>query len=182
MKKLILLVLDYTTPARDYFCVLSLGELVTDWGFPALISVALYLNNGWNFTLIETAKLSLFFPNVINLLAILTGFSIACLTILISGSSKIMESFRDRPSGRSCGGEKFTYYQLVLINFTWVISVELFLLALDVAALITALGSKPCPWNEIVICCNVFLIMHIMALNLRNVTNVFFSLWRNSSN
>ena len=108
-------------------------------------------------------------------LAILIGFSITCITILItSNTGSITEIKEKKTDNRVIGGQIISIYQWFLILFIYVLLIQIFLLLL---VFFTAFVLRVfC--NEyfitLLLFMEVFLTLHVLLLLVRNISNFYF--------
>jgi hypothetical protein len=162
---------EYIHPIRDYFLTLRANEGLFDWGAPFLISLGIYLYplNLMDFDTIKTIN-----GYAINLLAILVGFSITSLTILTANTSKNIEDLRDNYTKRSLRGKPVSLYQLIILNFIFLLVMEFVSLLYSFGfLLLIKVGNLMDSYKEAFLL-SIYLITHVVFLNIRNVTNFYF--------
>ena len=115
--------LEFLQLVKDYFATLKKNEFLFEWGIPIIVSVIFYFFSKTN--LQEFSETLLI---IINVLAILIGFSIATITILSTTSSKNVNDLKKILSERKIGGQRITLYQLMMITFSFMLFIEIFLL------------------------------------------------------
>lgn len=168
------LYLEFLFPVKDYLATLKLKEAIFDFALPLAISFSVY------FFVLRSSPYSDALKEVngyvVNFLGILIGFSIASVTLLITSSSKNVESLQENYSGnRRVGSQRINLFQLILITFTSVLMVEIFTLIFNLFfTLSIALNQKIREYWSCFYSVNLFLMMHIIFLNIRNITNLYF--------
>jgi len=166
--------LEFLIPIKDYLTTLKIREAIFDWLIPLIITLLAYIFilRGSQYT----ESLKQLNGYIISLLGILIGFSITSVTLLVTSSSKNIEELQETvASQRKIAGQKINLYQLILINFTFVLMVEVFTLAINlIYALIDAASSKATNFWVFFCVANIFLLSNIILLSIRNTTNIYF--------
>jgi hypothetical protein len=67
---------------------------------------------------------------------------------------------------------------LILITFICVILVEFITLAYNLTYYLLWVNGFLTSYVRIIIAINIFLMLHIIMLNIRNITNFFFIFWK----
>ena len=155
--------LEFLQLVKDYFATLRKNEFLFEWGIPMVVSVIFYFSK----TNLQG------FSIIINVLAILIGFSIT--TIAILSSSKNMNKLKEILSERKIGGQRITLYQLMMITFSFMLFIEIFLLFYNLILKFFTISIH----FRILYSLNIFFITQILLLNLRNMTNIYFISFRN---
>jgi hypothetical protein len=166
--------LEFLFPIKDYLSSLKIKEAFFDGVFPAGIAVILHhiLIRYLSFD-----KINQFSTQLISLLAILIGFTITSVTILVASSSKSIEALKKTSAKRFINRKEISLYKLILGNMTFVLLGELFSLALTIVFYLMTLKNGNSNSIRIIFSIIIFLIIHIILLNLRNVTNFYFTFW-----
>ncbi|MBI5645607.1 MAG: hypothetical protein HY962_01640 [Ignavibacteriae bacterium] len=162
------LILDYWRNLRPneaiYEILIPLGL-----GFAGYLTVTRYME--------LTSILSLI-GHILTLLSILVGFTVACVTILASTDGANIELLKKEPTDRKIGNRKMTLYQHLVMLFSFCLLEEIALLILSVSYY--ALYSS-CSLNRgagIGSAVIIAILLHILFLNGRNITNFYFVLVR----
>lgn len=166
----------FLIPIKDFFATLNKKEFSFLFIIPFIFTAVLNL-----FIFYEVDLKDLFqnLGNIINLLAILIGFSITGLAILASGGSENLNLLRKTNSReKKLDGKPVDLYKLLLNNFTYAVILELFTLGFNL--LFSFIYSATLFKNSVSIFYTIdcFLIIHIILLNIKNVTNIYFSLFK----
>ncbi len=169
-----ILYVEFLFPIIDYARTLKLNEFLFDIALPFLIAiVARYFIVKNDCTIIVESADSLF-KTVITLLSILIGFTVSSITILASTGSKIEEKMTDRHIGKT----EINLYQLTNIFFTFALFSEVFTLVVNLISVIMLsynIQIVQTHLNELVVF-DLFLLSHILLLNIRNMSNFYFIL------
>ena len=73
-----------------------------------------------------TESIKQFNGYIITLLGILIGFSMTSVTLLVTSNSKNIERLQETLTNRKVETQLINLYQLVLINFVFVLMIEIF--------------------------------------------------------
>lgn len=172
-----LLYTEFIHPVRDYFATIRLSEFLFDWVAPLIITILLYVLALDN---IQPETVYAINGYSINLLAILVGFSITSLTILTANSSKNIEDLKAHRTGRRIRGQPVTLYRLIVLNFIFLLIMEFLALLYSFGFLfLIQINQLKASFNEIFIV-SIFFISHVVFLNIRNITNFYFIVTRES--
>lgn len=149
---------------RDYFRTLNLKIGMFDLGIPFVLGVISFCVVFWWRRCIPDLSSSL-----ITLLGIFIGFSIAMLTIITTSSNRNVNEIKRRDTDLVLDGVKVTLYKLFIINIGYSIIVEtLFLVATLFLSVVITIN------NVYSLSISIFFITHILFVNLRTVTNLYF--------
>lgn len=168
------LYLEFLIPVKDYFATLKLREAIFDFLIPVMASEILYLyllkDSPYNDSIKD------FNGHILSFLSVFIGFSIAAVTLFITSNNKNIERLQeDYSDGRKIGGRKITLYQLVLIIFTYALVIEVLALIFNLTYFLTSsINSSIKSLWSLFYAIDIFLLMHILSLNLRNITNLYF--------
>lgn len=166
--------LEFLLLITDYFKTVSKRIFFFEWLFPFIIGIAIFLLLIFGSS---TSATIVFKDNAINLLGILVGFSITVITILTTGQGQNLDEIKEKKTKIKINNEIITLFRLLLINFTYSVIIEV---ALIIICLI-----YPLIIDNIKINANikyvgfsilVFLILHIMLLTMRNLTDFYLIL------
>ena len=166
--------LEFLLLIADYFRTVSKRIFFFEWLFPFIVGIAIFLLLLFGSS---TSATIVFKDNAINLLGILVGFSITVITILTTGQGQNLDEIKEKKTKIKINNELITLFRLLLINFTYSVIIEV---ALIIICLI-----YPLIIDNIKINANikyvgfsilVFLILHIMLLTMRNLTDFYLIL------
>lgn len=156
----------------DYFRTLNKRILIYEVIIPNLIGLLVFflLKKQETFLLCNDFRKS-----TLPLLGVLVGFSITIITILTTGHSRNLEEIRKKMTQFKIGSKQITLFQLLVINFTYSVVIEVFLIILD---LIYPFISRSLDINDTIkivgFSVYVSLIIHILLLTIRNMTDFYF--------
>lgn len=162
--------LEFLLLTFDYFKTLNKKKIVYEWILPllfALISALL-------FSKLDFEVYSKFKDSSLDILGVLLGFSIAIITILVTGSGKNLEEIKNTFTEIKINGKKISLYDLILINFSYSVIMEILLI---VGCLILPIINKICEFSSnikiVLYSVMVFIVLHILLLTLRNITDFY---------
>ena len=175
MKKIFILLFskilyaEFIYSAYDYFSIVYLKEFIFDYVLPVTISLMVYFCVPKE--LITNDFVDNFSSYVINFLAIIIGFTITCVVLLISMDKK-ENSKLNSCTKRKIHGVCVSIHRVLLSNFVYIVLFELFSLLYNVFMLIAIKLFSINP--SMLFAVNVFLVFHVIFNNIRNVSNFYF--------
>ncbi len=166
--------LEFLIPLKDYMVTLKCREGLFDWFVPALIAVIVYIFVLRTATYTSDAKD--FIGQILNVLGILIGFSIASVTLLLTSTSKTIEQLKEHVANkRKVGGLPISSYQLTLITFNALLFIEISGTLVNLFyGLVASVNTdfRTASW-KLFYAFDCFLISQVLALNIRNTTNLY---------
>lgn len=162
--------LEFVHLIKDYFETSEKKELFYEWMAPLVLGVVFYFIPTFGFQSLSSEIIS----NFINVLAILVGFSITSISILTTSSSENVNNLKGILSRRKLGNRLISLYQLIVITFSFVLVVEIFLLVYNLFLQFFINTT----YSKILFSIDIFFITNILLLNLRNITNIYFIFFR----
>lgn len=172
--------IEFLLIVLDYFKTLKKKSVVVyEWIVPLILTLAcVYIADVRN-----TELFRIFKESSINVIGVLLGFSIAVITILTTGSGENLEGIRRRETGIIIKNRVIMLYDLLLINFTYSVVLEVVLI---ISCLITPLINQIFIFSFesklIFYSLMIFLVLHILLLNLRNITDFYLIVSRPTNN
>jgi len=164
----------FLVPVRDYLFTLGRREWVMEIVLPLIVTAGIA-----KILSVDAAAAGLqdLRGAVINLLAIFVGFSITSLTCLVSSSNASIKSAKSRVTEHKIGNQAVTFFQYIHLTLSYSIIAQLLLLLLNVVALCARLdvASKEVAWFVALL--NALFLLHVFAVNLRNVAYIYFLFW-----
>ena len=165
--------LEFLTPIKDYITTLKQREFVFEWFVPFIVALLIYVCILKESSYTESIKQ--FNGYIITLLGILIGFSMTSVTLLVTSNSKNIERLQETLTNRKVETQLINLYQLVLINFVFVLMIEIFTLLINlIFSLIDTVSDKPKEIWMYFYSINIFLLLNIVLLSIRNTTNIYF--------
>jgi hypothetical protein len=166
--------LEFLLLIADYFRTVSKRVFFFEWLLPFIIGTGIFLLLFFGST---TSATIVFKDNAINLLGILVGFSITIITILTTGQGQNLDEIKNKKTNIKINKEEITLFRLLLINFTYSVIIEV---GLIIVCLIYPLLIENIKFNQnlkyVGFSILVFLILHIMLLTMRNLTDFYLIL------
>jgi hypothetical protein len=170
------LYLEFLIPVKDYMTTLKFREFCFEWCLPCLTAIFTYLFVFRTGTYSNSEDSIRFAESLLNVLGILFGFSIASLTLLTTVSNDGIERIKNSLSkNRKIHGKTISVYQLTIITFTFLLILEIFGILVNFIYILIALF-HPDFWAlgwEIFYALDVGLAAQIIAINLRNTSNIY---------
>lgn len=161
----------------DYFKSLKWREAIYDLVFPIIFSTLITIRNIEGNPDVLSKELATLSTNLIAIIGILTGLSIAILTVASGNESGSFKKMRARKIDRNLSGKKdITLYQyfVMLLAYTIVTGSALLLYNIFLSILIS--DAKSIMVMQICFGLNLFLLSHIILLHIRNASNFYFSI------
>lgn len=165
--------LEFFIPLLHYFRTIKRSEFIYEWLLPFFVSLfyMYFLCLGK----VEAPELNNISVVVINILAILIGFSITSITLISTVNSKNIENLKSYDTKRKIGPKSINLYQLKFINLSFALTEEIFLMIFNlIFQFFSSKISDTILYIYLVL--NFFFLSNILLLNLRNVTNLYFVL------
>lgn len=162
---------DYSFTIFDYICTIKKREIVYEWALPFLLALVVYFKVGD----IPGIKINCEFIKsilsiLINLFAILVGFSMAAIAIFATAdASKI--SILQELSDRKIRGNRIKNYRFVLLNLIYSAISCLFMLLVTLFITIFLYFDK---FLLLILAFLTFGTMHVLLLSIRNITTLYF--------
>ncbi|PLC59164.1 hypothetical protein CZ809_00588 [Photobacterium piscicola] len=166
---------EYVHPIKDYFIISQRNELTFEWGISFFLSFVLYF---FVYENIKVSELKDIASLIVNCLAILIGFSITCLTILASASEKNITDLKISMTERVLDNKKISLYRLLVINFIFLLLLELFNLLFNFIFISVSSLDSFKDYAAIFYGFITVFTFSIFLLNIRNITNFYFILSR----
>lgn len=168
---------EWITPIRDYFKTLKKEERNKELILPVLISITItILYSQLNLTSKALIELRSILPSSIS---ILIGFSITCLTIIITSDNESMKLLKQKNTdGRRITNYNISLYQWLLIMFIHIIIVEILLLVLVFFTAFIIQIFKHFILQDILLFTQISLLIHIFLVLIRNIAYIYFIFYR----
>lgn len=170
-------ILPVALPITDYWMTLRFTEFLFDWLIPLCVGVVIYVR-----TPPALDNFVSFNGTVINLLAILVGFSITGITIFSTNDGSATARLKQRFSDRSISGTKLSLFQLLHLTLTYSLVVELITLVLTLSFSYLSGLKFGITRVSLFYSIDALLVMHVLAVNFRNVTRIYFVFWQQPEN
>ena len=166
--------LEFIILIFDYFKTLNSRIVVYEIIIPLIVSILVF------FSLLfgkNTSVCFTFGKNALTLLGILLGFSITIITILTTGNSKNLVAIQKKQTKHSIGTTKVTLFNLLLINFTYSVVLEIiFIIVLLLYPFVLANFTISLISKIIVFSILTGGVIHVLLLTMRNLTGFYLIL------
>lgn len=168
---------EWLVPIVDYYTVIKKKEAIYEIIIPIIISITLVIFCCIHGISIKALiKLRDMLPNT---LAILIGFTITCITVLISNDNKNIQLLKNKPTDeRYVANKKIYLYQWLLIMFVYVLIIQIMLLAFVFLASIFLQLNNSNFIAGLLLSIETYLIIHILLIIIRSITNFYFVFFR----
>lgn len=160
--------LEFLFVIVDYFSTLNRRIAIYEWGIPIFIGItsgvlSMKYNNEVLYNIIQ---------NSVPIIATLLGFTLAALTLFLTGNSKIEEA-KKFITKKKISGEPISLYRLVVVNYSYLILVETVLcISFYIASLFPYLSN-----NYACMIANVIFIIamfNVLFSTIRGITDLYF--------
>jgi hypothetical protein len=163
---------EWLIPIVDYLRTIKKNEAIYEIIIPLLISIIVtiicYL---LGFSIQALGKLRDLLGTT---LSILIGFTITCLTVLVTSNNDAIDKLKVKKTNfRIISSELITMYRWILIMFSYLlISQVILLIFIFLSAFINKVFNNYL-LASILLFISIYLILHILLLLIRNITNLY---------
>lgn len=168
-REFLVLILDYFTISKKY--------LVFDIVIPFVLSFLIIY--------IIPSDLSIdndFIGQIISLVGILAGFNITAITFLSSTSSKMVDELKAKKGVERIGGKKINLFQELYIYISYSTLLAFIIIFFEVIGYVIPVSSISENWFYNLLCLlNLTTVLHLILLNIRNITFIYFSFFEKSN-
>ncbi len=165
----------------DYFRTLKFRNFVFEIVIPLIGAILIFLL-GRQYLYVDLRQLTKDFGDTtITLLGVLIGFSITVITIMHTSGNKNIEQIKKKNTDFKIGSNTVTLFQLVLINHTYSVILEVLCLIANLI-LFLVWAKVPGPHLKYWLSINLFFVLHILLLNVRNMADFYWIMFRKESN
>lgn len=156
-----------------YLQSLDLNEGIADWILPLGIMGLTYLC--FLHLVPMDARLAIA-DALISVLAILIGFSITSLTVLATASGDSIKAMKEHLTDKKVGktGDKVSLHRLLHITYSYTLLVEIVALFSVLFFRFVYAANGVHHGSKAMFAFIGFLVLHILVLNVRNMTNFYF--------
>jgi len=162
---------DFTYTIRDYFEIIKKRELVYEFIIPIIMSVLFYT---FIFQLIPIKGISGYVTNfmslLVNVFAILVGFTITAIAIFTSVDHKKIELL-SKMNERKISGKCVTNYRFIYVNLIYSAFASIVMLIFTLSSFILMLLIQ----ERVLLALLIAGTLHVLLLSLRNVTTIYFT-------
>ena len=170
--------IDFLIPPFHYFAVLSKGEALYEWAIPAIITGIAFLIGYLLKLPFDANFLKQYVGVLINLLAILVGFTITSVAIFVT-IDMTKDGFLSKKSGRDIYGSSISWYHFIYLNLVQAIITGIIFLGLSLASFLLLAREIKC-FLPVIFIILTFGTAHILLLSMRNITNLYFAFFKES--
>jgi hypothetical protein len=155
----------------DYFKILRWRNFNFEWLIPIIISFALYYfiyySSGYH-------SFQNYIEKIISLEGVLVGFSITIITFLTTASNKNIDELKITRVDYIIKGEKISIYDLIIINYSYSLALEIFILMTNLLFPFLVLYFHFTYRTKVILMViNIFFVIHNLHLNIRNLTDIY---------
>lgn len=169
--------LEWLYPVRDYFKSSELKELIFDVFVPILLSVGIYLISlHRDAVAVTTEKLA---SMLFSVTSVLIGFSIMLVTILLTSGGDGVNELKKRTVKKELYGKNITLFQKLHIQFIYSLVTEVLLLLVILFFYFMHDTLDVYSKDGYFLLVFVFGILNILFSLIREITNIYFSFYRN---
>lgn len=165
----------------DYFRSLQKRNIIFELVIPFVASLIIFISIRVN----NSEKcLSDYRSNIISLVGVLIGFSITAITLLITSNNANIENLKKiKPKDKNGREIEFSLYHLLLTNFSYLIVIEILLISLDLFfPAFNSMLNLSFTTRIVLFSLNSFLLLHILLLNLRTISDLYHTLISKENN
>lgn len=158
----------------DYYRTLDkrtiIYEIILPFVFGGLVFYILYFKG-------DLTRIGDYRENVLTLLGVLVGFSITIITILTTGTSKNLNEIKQRPSSKKLGSIPLSLFDILLINFTYSVVLEILLIIVHLIYPFILSNYKIDLGIKTIVFSIIFsTVIHVLLLTIRNMTDFYLIL------
>lgn len=154
----------------DYFSI-SKKFLIFDMALPLFATTVLAVF-AFDIIVFNDAYLG----QIITLLGILAGFNTTVISVLTSTSNSNIDRLKEKFSGKRISGKKISLFQELYVYISYSILISFFVISVSIFGYLLPTYEILNPiFFSIAGFITVFLILHIMFLNIRNISFLYFT-------
>ena len=156
----------------DYISTLTKRVAIYEWGIPVVLGIASgvlsYLN--------DTNLLYNVIQSAVPIIATLLGFTLAALTLFLTGNSKI-EDAKKYKTEKKISGKKISLYKLIVVSYSYLILIETILcIGYYIGILFPFI-------NNVYVCVGfntifIVLMLNVLFSTIRSITDLYFVITR----
>lgn len=169
---------EWLVPIVDYYRILKNKEFNYEIVIPLILSAIVTGLYGYlGCVLPALLKLRDVLPAS---LAILIGFSITCITILITSNTDNIAKIKEKKTdNRTIGSKVISIYQWFLILFIYVLLIQIFLLMVVFFTAFVLRVYSNSYFITGLLFIEVSLTLHVLFILIRNISNFYFVFFKN---
>lgn len=170
--------MEWLVPILDYYCSIRKNEAIFEIAIPMLAAfLCSYSYNARGKLFIALNGLADLLPTAVS---ILIGFTVMCITLLLTSSGDNIERLKEIQTVKNLHGKKMTLYQGLHIQFTHSLFSEVILLLLILVHLYLKGIWLPASIGMALLIFEIYLTLNILLSILRGISNLYFSFYNTS--
>jgi hypothetical protein len=168
--------LNFLIVIGDYWRIVGrdFRSLLADWVLPCLMALCGFyvFREGISANIYDS-----YLSNILTLLGVLIGFSIAVITILNTTESVSIQKLKDKKKKFLIKGKQVSLFNVLNINFIYSVIVEVILCISFISTpILNEYYKINLTLESLLFALGLGLITHILMLIMRNLTNFYFAL------
>ena len=162
---------DFAFTILDYISIIKKREIVYEWLLPLLVSLVVYFKvEDIPGIKIDFEFIKYIITILINLFAILVGFTMAAIAIFTTADISRIPILQEL-SEREIRGDKIKNYRFVFLNLIYSAMSSLFMLLVTLIFIIFLYFDK---YSLVILSILTFGTLHVLFLSVRNITTLYF--------
>lgn len=169
---------SYLILINDYLFTLR-RNVIFDILLPVFISIILGILLSKNLLHFDNN----FIINTTTVLGILAGFNVTAITILTSANNETVRELKDKKTGITFDGIEISFFRKIYILISYSILICLITIILNTIGYLV-------PWSVffskdfiyVLKAIDLFIVLHIMFVNIRNITSLYFIYFEETNN
>ncbi|MDK2585005.1 hypothetical protein QOZ83_03955 [Romboutsia sedimentorum] len=175
-----LLIKELFIPITDFYRISKRNEKFKNYILPLIIGL-IYIIGTYFIKAMPEFNIRNFGNDFINttitVITLLITFSMAYLTILVTGDNSNIKDLKSTVSERKIKNKQIVLYQVMLINISYTTVVEIaFLVIIFFQKFLLQVVSKN--FIHIILMIDLMVLTHILLLLLQIIINIYFSFWK----
>lgn len=172
---------EWLIPIHDYYAVRNKSECFFETLIPVVVSlICTMVYNRFKLETKAVLELSDLLPNI---LSILIGFTITCISVLLFNSDESLEFLKGKKSNeRKIDGESITLYQFLLIQYVYILIKEIFFILLIFFIKFISPFIDDRILNSFILFIYVYLTLNIFFVIIRSITSMYFMVFKSKKN
>lgn len=175
-----LLIKELIIPITDFYRISNNKEKIKNYILPLFVGL-LYIICVYFFRANEKFEILEFGNDFINttitVITLLITFSMAYLTILVTGDNNNIRDLKSKISEKKLKNKQIRLYQVMLINISYTTIVEIIFLIIVFFQkfLIQVINQN---FIHVILMIDLIILSHILLLLLQVIVNIYFSFWK----
>lgn len=171
-KKSAFLLFDWSLTIKDYFKIHDRNEILNTLIMPAVSGIIIIVSHFLKFD-VTNDLWDFFLNNVVSLMSILIGFSIATITILVTTENASLKLLKEEKINIKIDGWDYSLFDKILTSFLYTVILEIITIILVFIYPLFIDVEK----NPIYYLVPFLLTMHVLSVLLRNMLNFYHSIF-----